>query len=74
MERREYITENDVDNVFKWGCIAKKLNRSERACKSNLRNILDCGIYGEEKVGELIFFCIISTSRSIASSVVCYSP
>ena len=30
---REYITENDVDDVFKWGRIAKKLNRSERACK-----------------------------------------
>jgi len=56
MERREYITENDVDDVFKWGCIAKKLNCSERACKSKMRNILDCGIYGEEKVGELIVF------------------
>ncbi len=57
-----------------WGHIAKKLNRSESACKQKMRKILDCGIYGEEKEGELIVLCIVSTSRSIASSVVCYAP
>jgi hypothetical protein len=71
---REYITEKDVDDIYMWGHIAKKLNRSELACKSKLRKILDCGIYGEEKKGELIDFCIVSTSRLIASSVVCYAP
>ena len=39
-----------------WGRIAKKLNRSEMACKHEMRKILDCGIYGEEKEGELIVF------------------
>jgi hypothetical protein len=60
--------------MFKWGRIAKKLNRSEWACKRRMRKILDCGIYGEEKNGELNDFFIVSTSRSIASSVVCYAP
>jgi hypothetical protein len=67
---REYITENDLDDMFMWDHIAKKLNRSERACKEKMRKILDCGIYSEEKEGEIIVFCIVSTSRSIASSVV----
>jgi hypothetical protein len=51
---REYITERDVDDEFKWGRIAKKLNRSESACKLRMRKILECGIYGEEKTGEHI--------------------
>jgi predicted transcriptional regulator len=71
---REYITESDEDNMFMWGRIAKKLNRSELACKYRMRKILDCGIYGEEKEGELTVFCIVSTLRSIDSSVVCYVP
>ena len=53
---REYITENDVDNMFLWDHIAKKLNRSERACKEKMRMIFDCGIYSEEKEGEIIVF------------------
>jgi hypothetical protein len=53
---REYVTENDEDDMFMWGCTAKKLNRSELACKQQMRMILDCGIYGEEKEGELIAF------------------
>jgi hypothetical protein len=51
---REYITQCDVDDEFKWGRIAKKLNRSESACKVRMRMILECGIYGEEKTGEHI--------------------
>jgi hypothetical protein len=51
---REYITECDVDDEFKWGRIAKKLTRSELACKLRMRMILECGIYGEEKTGEHI--------------------
>jgi hypothetical protein len=49
---REYIAESDVDDEFKWGRIAKKLNRTTLACKIRMRMILDCGIYGEEKTGE----------------------
>jgi len=49
--------------MLNWGRIAKKLNCSEIACKQRMRMILDCGIYGEEKKGELIDFCIVSTSR-----------
>jgi hypothetical protein len=71
---REYITESDVDDIFMWGRIAKRLNRSEMACKQKMRKILDCGIYCEEKEGELIDFCIVSTSRSITLSVVCHAP
>ncbi len=53
---REYVTENDEDEICMWGHIAKKLNRSESACKQRMRMILDCGIYSEEKEGELIVF------------------
>jgi nitrate reductase NapAB chaperone NapD len=56
------------------GSYCKEVDRSESACKQKMRKILDCGIYGEEKEGELIVLCIVSTSRSIASSVVCYAP
>jgi hypothetical protein len=51
---REYISESDVDDELKWGRIAKKLNRTTLACKSKMRMILDCGIFGEEKTGEHI--------------------
>jgi hypothetical protein len=70
---REYITESDVDNEFKWGSIAKKLNRTIVACQKRMRMILDCGIYGEEKTGEHIDLCIVTTSRLITSSVVCFA-
>jgi hypothetical protein len=53
---RKYITENDVDDMFMWGRIAKKLNRSEMACKQKTRMILDCGIYDKEKEGDLIVY------------------
>jgi hypothetical protein len=51
---REFITESDVDDELKWGCIAKKLNRTMLACQKRMRMILNCGIYGEEKTGEHI--------------------
>jgi hypothetical protein len=51
---REFITESDVDDELKWGCIAKKLNRTMMACRKRMRMILKCGIYGEEKTGEHI--------------------
>ena len=51
---REFITESDVDDELKWGCIAKKLNRTMLACRKRMRMILNCGIYGEEKIGEHI--------------------
>jgi len=51
---REFITESNVDDELKWGRIAKELNRTTLACKSKMRKILDCGIFGEEKTGEHI--------------------
>ena len=53
---QEYVIENDDDDFCMWDHIATMLNRSERACKSQMRKILDCGIYVEEKEGELIVF------------------
>jgi hypothetical protein len=40
------------DDELKWGQIAMKLNRTTLACRKRMRMILDCGIYGEEKMGE----------------------
>jgi hypothetical protein len=51
---REYVSESDVDDEFKWSRIAKILNRTKVACKKRMRMILDCGIYDEEKTGEHI--------------------
>ena len=53
---QEYVIENDDDDFCMWDHIATMLNRSVRACKSQMRKILDCGIYVEEKEGELIVF------------------
>jgi hypothetical protein len=70
---REYITESDVDDIFMWGHIAKKLNRSESACKQRMRKILDCGIYGKEKEGELIVFlyCFNFNINRLICGVLC---
>ena len=46
---REYVTENDEDDMFMWGRTAKKLNRSELACKQQMRMILDCGFMAKRR-------------------------
>ena len=70
---QECITENDVDDIFMWGHIAKKLNRSEMACKQKMRKILDCGIYGEAKEGEqiVILYCFNFKINRLICGVLC---
>jgi hypothetical protein len=46
---REYVTENDEDDMFMWGRTAKKLNCSELACKQQMRMILDCGFMAKRR-------------------------
>ena len=70
---REYVSENDEEDVCMWSRIAIKLNRTESACKKRMRIILDCGIYGEEKKGELIVF-LYYFNFMINCLILCYAP
>jgi len=69
----EYVSESDEDDMCMWRLIAMKLNRSELACKQRMRMILDCGIYGEEKMGELIVF-LYCFNIKINRLILCYAP
>jgi hypothetical protein len=70
---REYVSKCDVDDMCMWHLIAKKLNRSELACKQRMRMILDCGIYDEEKKGELNVF-LYCLNIKINRLILCYAP
>ena len=69
----EFVSESNEDDMCMWHLIAMKLNHSELACKQRMRTILDCGIYGEEKKGELIVF-LYCFNIKINHLILCYAP